>query len=505
MPATQDMENQAQAGNVGKETDALLPNSDEQHSAKASTAGVVFSLVTCAIGIGIVALPKAMAKGGWIGGCACLGLSAIFNCQCGKMLVSALEIAEKLKGRQFASMDEAMEACTDSPRLGFAMKVMFEGTLVAVGAVLLILLGQNMTYVAPFFSLRLWIMAIMAILLPLGYLCNMKYISDLAGVGVVCAFGTGLFVFIAGVSHVSVEGYSEPKVPLIHEAPSSERSLYPQSILDLGGTFCLFVFSFCFAILLPSLRRDMEKPEEMPKAINTACGIMLLIYGCVGIAGYTAWGSLVGGSVVDSIRWCSADAEGKFPASIKVLGSWACYSSPDCSSPGFLDDIEGCNAHGMCSWIHDEYGGGCAQSFYSHSSAIGTSIAVMLIVNALITYLLILSPVFKAYEREATNALWKPSVFRTAVMLVTFASACLVPYFAEVVGIVSALTHVALQLLCPVIMLRGISTIAKRDMLLSTSIWHFIILIFSALAAILGLYGSFCGLVAKLREDFGSN
>ena len=58
--------------------------------------GAVFSLVTTAVGVGILALPKAMSMAGWIGGCFCLVLAAIFACECAKMLVKATEIAEQV-------------------------------------------------------------------------------------------------------------------------------------------------------------------------------------------------------------------------------------------------------------------------------------------------------------------------------------------------------------------------------------------------------------------------
>lgn len=231
----------------------------------------------------------------------------------------------------------------------------------------------------------------------------------------------------------------------------------------------------------------MVHPEEMVSVVNKATGLMTVMYAGVACIGYLAWGALVEGSVVDSMKWCSRDVDGRFPASIRSPGSWACYSSPVCEVPSTSREV--CEADPLCNWS----GGACGHLYVAHPTVTGMLISIMLIINCSITYVLVLQPVFKPFEAES-KLTWKPSVPRTLIMSLTCFSALIVPYFAESIQVMAALTLIAMQMHVPVLMIRGIHHKLNKQIALSDTVWQVTLMVFGTAAMVIGLYSSFLGL-----------
>jgi len=518
MPSTRDEENQESqpllpkshlsansdetTGSSIRPTSLIAGHVDEEaRPGSTSTTGAMFSIVTTAVGVGVLALPSAMAKAGWIGGCFSLAVAAVFACQCGKMLIRATELAEEHTGLALFRMEDIMEACTGSATLKTMVSWIFLFTLSAIGAVMLILIGTNLEYINhDFLNQRGWLLVGFLILIPLGWLREVKYIANLAFLGVFASLATGLLIVIASGNAIFNEGPSfghGHATPNDSDIPDSSSNVLPASALDVAGTYCIFVFSFTYSMVCPSLRQDMVRPAEIHKAIDRACGLMTLIYASVATFGYAAWGRLVNDNVITSMSWCSADPNGHEPAGIKKAASWACYVSDACAKLHMQSDSATCSAHGMCEWRE----GKCQQKAFSHQSVYGLIIAVLVVVNCLITYLLILAPVFKNLEgSNASSAIWKPSLMRTGVMLATFIFALSVPFFLQVVGVISALTLVALQMFTPVIMIQGMNR-KKRTVDVRQMIWHATILICGGLAMVLGLYSAINDLSEEIKQN----
>merc|ERR1712048_568497 len=163
-----------------------------------------------------------------------------------------------------------------------------------------------------------------------GWLRDTRYISQLAGVGVFVAFAVAVLIVFEAGSRILSEG---PQAPWGRQAEGSSAigdsaNLSSESIKDqlfnYGNAFSIFVFSYTYGFILPTLRKSMVNPEELHSAVSKSTGLMTLMYSVVVCVSYLAWGAFVEGSVVDSMTWCSVDAGGNIPASIKSPGSWAC-------------------------------------------------------------------------------------------------------------------------------------------------------------------------------------
>lgn len=161
----------------------------------------------------------------------------------------------------------------------------------------------------------------------------------------------------------------------------------------------------------------------------------------------------------------------------------------------FKHDQSSCVADPMCDWR----GSTCTQRFYEHQSLFGVIIASFVVFNVAVTYLLVLAPVWKNFEQGAAQYVWMPSGLRTTIMFITFICALVVPFFGEVVGVISALTLVALQMFTPVIMIEGISKRTKQTVTIGRTAWHATIVICGLLAMGIGLYINVQDLVKALK------
>ncbi|KAF4656252.1 hypothetical protein FOL46_007892 [Perkinsus olseni] len=227
-----------------------------------------------AVGVGVLALPNAVAFGGWIAAPLLLVLSwALTHFQmC--LLWKCLFMNPSRK--QMQSYEEVGRACFG--RVGqVAVAVCLYGGIFCICSLIMILLGSSLHNLAPSLSRSLWIVISVALMLPFAWLPTFKRVGVIAAIGVAATTVVAISVIIAGAR--------EAAGPDDHE-----HVLGPQGIGGLGLAFTNFMNSFTCAPVIPGLIAEMKNPATFPRVAMWSFLTITVVFGSIGFAGYAGWG-----------------------------------------------------------------------------------------------------------------------------------------------------------------------------------------------------------------------
>jgi len=134
---------------------------------------------------------------------------------------------------------------------------------------------------------------------PLCLLKDMALISRLSAVGVIASAIYVLSILEAGMQ-ARLTACTEARDLRLWPKHSKEDPIVP--ILTNFCTTCsVFLLGFAYHIVVPTVRAEMEAPNQMPLAINRAVLLVASVYFSVGLVGYYGWGNDVAGNVLDSM------------------------------------------------------------------------------------------------------------------------------------------------------------------------------------------------------------
>jgi len=127
-------------------------------------------------------------------------------------------------------------------------------------------------------------------------------------------------LFIAVV--LVIDGFSKPKAPgsLFEFAPTD---LWPNSSVELGLSYGLFMAGFAGHAVVPSIARDMQEPEHFDGMINMAFFVTTGVYLAVGTCGYLMFGR----TVTDEFSRDLSKTPG-YNAALAKIGLWMLVISP---------------------------------------------------------------------------------------------------------------------------------------------------------------------------------
>jgi len=234
------------------------------------------------VGAGIVSLPGALGKAGWLA-LILVVMTTFFSNYTAKLLVECLHLAPG--GRRLRSYEEIGEECFGR-RGHHVVAVVQNVTLFGVCTIFLILIGSNMNVLISDLTLHDWIFVFAVLLLPVAFLKTMSEIVFLALFGVTASTVVGFVIIFKGVFQYT-------------DTPPS------YDLISAGGVaqgFNIIIFSFGFHSVLPALVSTMKEPKDFPVVANISCGLIGVFYFFVATCGYLGWGSEVNDNVLDSMN-----------------------------------------------------------------------------------------------------------------------------------------------------------------------------------------------------------
>ncbi|KAF4659229.1 mitochondrial processing peptidase beta subunit [Perkinsus chesapeaki] len=207
-------------------TEIIIPNGS-------SNAKAVFNLVMTAIGLGVMTLPMAFGRAGWISGSILLIVSAGFVYYNVIILCHALCLNPEDPTRVIQSFEELGRICYG--RLATVMNsVTLHPLLIAACAVFLILLSTSLYNMTGVLSYNLWLLIISLSIAPFACLRTMKEVGVLSAIGVASVAAIVVLVVLASLDRY-INGASESLGCLLSRIGAG-HSLGPASAAVLAGT-----------------------------------------------------------------------------------------------------------------------------------------------------------------------------------------------------------------------------------------------------------------------------
>lgn len=245
----------------------------------ASLRQTVFNVANIYIGLGLLTMPFATAKGGWAALLALALLVPLFALS-GQLICAAFDLMPPGSRKTFPELGRAAAG-----RGGMRAVFLF-CSLELFGATIMLLMvaWQQLELLLPAAGLgaltpmHLAAALTTASLLPLLFI-ELRRLGPLSGAGVVA---TGLVLVMV----LALRGL-DPHRAAMPQQPPPGRHLFSAGVLQSVGIFAL---SCSAHSTLPALRSSMRKPSRFSTALSLAFGAMLFAYCGLAAAGYWYWG-----------------------------------------------------------------------------------------------------------------------------------------------------------------------------------------------------------------------
>ncbi len=256
----------------------MLEETKQSTTQSGSTTGVLRSVsnqVLTAVGVGVLALPRALSGSGWgMGILLLLGTWALSQSMMHLLWKSIMTIHMKGEVRIESYGDLGGYAYGKVGRYAVAFAT-YTG-LSAICVIIMILAGMSLfALTAEAMSVSAWIRISALILLPLSWLPTLKEVGILSTVGVFAVGMVGLVVLI-GASLTGGE-YRENIVAM------------PDSLDAFSMAFLEFMNSYTIAPVIPTIILGMKDPSKFPRVSTIAFAIISGCFAVIGFAGYFGW------------------------------------------------------------------------------------------------------------------------------------------------------------------------------------------------------------------------
>ena len=261
-----------------------------------SDVKTVLNLIMSVIGIGVLALPKGIAEGGW----AVSILMFVVTCSLSHVAVVLLHRCLYFADPKRPLLTyQAVGEAAFGPVGKTVVAIVNYLNLFTVCACMLILLGDSLE-VFWSNSSKLARLSVAAVcVLPLAWLPSLKEVAAVSVVGVCAVFLTCAAV----VAFCALEISSEP----------ASLSAWPSKPMSVGISFANFMNSYTVAPVVPSIVASMRNPEKFPTLSLVAFAIVSVVFLAIGFSGYLAYGAGIRdfSSVGDAINKAAAAEAGR--------------------------------------------------------------------------------------------------------------------------------------------------------------------------------------------------
>lgn len=242
------------------------------------------NMVLALIGVMVCLLPNIMSKSGYLLAPLLLLLASLVVIRMGKLICEACELVEETRGSAPGSVksNEDLAKAVGMYKILLVSKntVILATVLVAEKFLIDALSGLLPKPMKLSKSVLRWFFIFPAVCL-MALLKDLTQLSKYAWVGLV-----GMTVQLFGLVGGCLLG-------CFTERDRSYSMLPPEgsTIPGMAGiTLSAFIFAFAILATVPSVRAQMQKPQEMPQALRDAIGFTVILYEVIMLWGYFAYG-----------------------------------------------------------------------------------------------------------------------------------------------------------------------------------------------------------------------
>jgi amino acid permease len=267
-----------------------------------SSFGAVCNILTTAVGVGMLALPNAIAQAGYVPGFImfvfCVGVALV----CCWLLKEAMWMAIDM--RQTSNPDEPVTTYADIGSVAYgkigqwSVAFALHSALMGCSCLIALLMGKALNRLIPSVSVWLWIIISCSVMLPFVWLRTMKHLGLVSATfGTASIVALTITVVVAGFMYI---GWSDPAY-WIAGNPTRHYDAVGEKFWGIGTAFGTLTFAFAVTCTLPTILNDMSKKADAAKVIGYGVAATSVVYSLVALCGYLGFGSLLVVEGVDNI------------------------------------------------------------------------------------------------------------------------------------------------------------------------------------------------------------
>jgi amino acid permease len=273
------------------------PRSQEEG---ASDSSALFHVVCVIAGTGILQLPYALGKSGWIG-VAIMIMAAFVNEYTGRLIIQCLYY----KGKRLTGYPEIGYLAFGRVGRG-VVNVFFNSVLIGVTCLYLILAGMDLAHLTGQLNTKLWILVCSAVIwIPFIALRTLKEVAIVSLFGALASVGLVIIIFVLGI-------IDYPN----HAGKVHYDIVRWESLATAIGTIA---FSFGGNFVYPEVEHSMKNPQNFPRVLQKAMVIITVMYLMSSVVGYLTYGSGVSSPVLDNLPPGIVTTTGMIIVTIHVL------------------------------------------------------------------------------------------------------------------------------------------------------------------------------------------
>ena len=246
---------------------------DNTESTGSFKSGV--NMVLTAVGVGVLALPLAIAQSGWAIGVLLLfatwALSQTMMYLLWKCIMTEMERGVFVMD-SYGAVGEA--ALGKSGRYLVAAATYI--TLSALCVIILILLAGGLFSLTGVLTIDAWTLIAAIIVLPLSWLPTLKEVAIISTFGLIGVCTIGIVVLVAAIT--------------MDSSQRGDISHFPGTVSGLVMSFIEFMNSYAVAAVIPTIISGMKDPNTFPKVSAYAFVTISVCFAVIGFAGYLGWG-----------------------------------------------------------------------------------------------------------------------------------------------------------------------------------------------------------------------
>lgn len=424
------------------------------------------SIITCIIGAGIVALPQLPKTGGTVVSTIMMVVSACITIEAGCALWRALMANNAAFARGSKAASTYIHSYEDFGLAAYGrpgallIQAITTFWFTGLGAGYIILIGENVQSVfLPLVDLdyRLWVIIMSPVLWLLSMMRDVSAIARMIPIGVVAAISSCVLIIAeAGMDIQLWEDWPPQEVTQLH-------NVWPAgNFMSLGSLTATAFGAFGCVGILPAIIDEMKSQDRFKRSFRTALSIVMLLYICIMLVGYHAYGNLIQPNILNSMKYHPATyEESRLPP--------------------------------------DQWAG-------RHSTAVPTAMSCCMLVNLVISYPLILVPVFiaiqrTAYGKENLQLGSKNNILmRTTIVLLTVAVPLVFEDFDLVFALFASICMPVQGVLIPIIFGSKIrNNVGAEDTRLPRKILHATMSALAIFCLVIGFTDS----VSAMVDSFG--
>lgn len=245
----------------------------------------IFNCINALIGIGLLALSRAMVHAGLLCGTIFLLYSVAITYWTATLLSDCMDTDPTL----CTYADLGYKSYGPKARLG--VSILFTVELLGVGVSLIVLFADSLHAMFPEISLNAFKWIGFVLLTPFSFL-PLRVLSHISLIGIISTISLVLLIFFCGLIKKNSPGSLVDPVPF---------NIYPISLKNLFLSYGIILGPFGSHSLFPALKADLSQPHKFKSVLKTTYSVGFFADGSMAMLGFFMFGAGLLNEITQSV------------------------------------------------------------------------------------------------------------------------------------------------------------------------------------------------------------